>query len=48
MLNQPKPSTSEKKVDKGKGKVVTLNPEKKVDKGKGKVVTLNPEKKGRW
>ena len=37
MPNQPKPPTFEKKVDKGKGKVVTLN-SKKADKGKGKVV----------
>ena len=36
--SQPKPLTSEKKIDKGKGKVVTLNPEKKVDKGKEKIV----------
>jgi len=36
MPNQPKSPTFEKKVDKGKGKVVTLYPEKKVDKGKEK------------
>jgi len=35
MPNQAKPSTSEKKVDKGKE---TLNLEKKVDKGEGKMV----------
>jgi len=38
MPNQPNQPTSEKKVEKGKGKVVTLNLEKKVDKGKGKMV----------
>jgi len=38
MPNQLKPPTFEKKVDKGKGKVVTLNPEKKVDKGQEKMV----------
>jgi len=38
MPNQPKPSTPEKKVDKGKGKVDTLSPEKKADKDKGKIV----------
>jgi len=32
--NQTKPPTSKKKVDKGEGKVMTLNPKKKVDKGK--------------
>jgi len=36
MLNQPKPPTSEKKVDMDKEKVTTLNPEKKVDKVKRK------------
>jgi len=38
MPNQHKPPTSKKKVDKGKGKRVTLTPEKKVDKGKGKMM----------
>ena len=38
MSNQPKPPTSEKKVDKGKGTMLTLNPEKKIDKGKGKMM----------
>ena len=38
MPNQSKPPTSEKKVDKSKRKVVTLNPEKKVDKGKAKMI----------
>ena len=37
MSNQAKPPTSEKKVDKGRGKVMTRTPEK-VDKGKGKMV----------
>jgi len=36
--NQPKPSTSKKRVDKGKGKVETLALEKKGDKGKRKMV----------
>jgi len=36
MSNQPKPPTSEKKVDKGKEKVKTLAPKKKGDKDKGK------------
>jgi len=35
--NQPKPLTSEKKINKGKGKLVTLTLEKKVDKGKGEL-----------
>ena len=34
--NQPKPPMSEKKVDKGKGKVKTLAPEKNGDNGKRK------------
>jgi len=38
MSNQPKPPTFEKKIDKGKIKVVILNPEKKIDKGKGKMM----------
>ena len=38
MLNQPKPPTSEKKVDKNKGKVVKLTPEKKVDTVKGEMM----------
>jgi len=38
MLNQPKPPTPEKKVDKSKKKVDALAPEKKNDKGKGKIV----------
>ena len=38
MPKQLKPPTSERKVDKGKRKVVTLNLKKKVDKGKGKMV----------
>ena len=38
MLNQPKPSTREKEVDKGKDKVDILTPEKKGDKDKGKMI----------
>jgi len=38
MSNQRKPPTYEKKVDKGKRKVVTLTLEKNVDKGKEKIV----------
>jgi len=34
MLNQVKPLISEKKVDKGKGKVETLAPERKVKRAK--------------
>ena len=37
LSNQPKPPTSEKKVDKGKEKVETLAHKKKDDKGKGKI-----------
>ena len=38
MLNQPKPPTREKGVDKSKDKVDVLTPEKKGDKDKGKMV----------
>ena len=38
LLNQAKPPNSEKKIDKGKRKVVALTPEKNVDKGKQKMV----------
>ena len=38
MLNQLKPPTREKRVDKGKDKVDVLTPGKKSDKGKGKMV----------
>ena len=38
VLNQPKPPTREKEVDKGKDKMDVLTPEKKGDKGKGKMV----------